>query len=375
MFGDNDSSGPPRIVVAGGGTGGHLYPGIAVVEAMQEIRNDLQFAFVGTDDGIESRVVPAEGYELHTMDVPPLKGQGMAGWIGGGLKLTKSGVQAMSLLRELQPALTISVGGYAAGPFTMAAAVAGRSTALMEQNREPGMTNRILGRFVERAFVAFDSTCDSFDNADCQVVGNPLRRSIRQTAGEFSYEPPETEAPFRILVTGGSGGAKSFNTELPGALTELGDAAERVEVCHQYGNGRADEIAGQYDDFPGRVELAEFIDEMAEAYRWCDLLVCRGGGTTIAEVLAFGLPAVYVPSPHVTDDQQTKNARAIAEQGAGIMLPDQAIGSGRATRLVRGLLDNPVSLENMAREARRLGAQDAAVAIAEGCLELVESDS
>lgn len=375
MIGDNDSSGPPRIVVAGGGTGGHLYPGIAVVEAMQEIRNDLQFAFVGTDDGIESRVVPAEGYELHTMDVPPLKGQGMAGWIGGGLKLTKSGVQAMSLLRELQPALTISVGGYAAGPFTMAAAVAGRSTALMEQNREPGMTNRILGRFVDRAFVAFESTCDSFDHADCQAVGNPLRRSIRQTAGEFTYEPSETGEPFRILVTGGSGGAKSFNTELPGALTELGDAAERVEVRHQYGNGRADEIAGQYDDFPGRVELVEFIDEMAEAYRWCDLLICRGGGTTIAEVLAFGLPAVYVPSPHVTDDQQTKNARAIAEQGAGIMLPDQAIGSGRATRLVRGLLDNPVSLENMAREARRLGAQDAAVAIAEGCLELVESDS
>ncbi len=371
MFGDNDSSGPPRIVVAGGGTGGHLYPGIAVVEAMQEIRDDLQFAFVGTEDGIESRVVPAEGYELHTMDVPPLKGQGMAGWIGGGLKLTKSGVQAMSLLRELEPALTISVGGYAAGPFTMAAAVTGRSTALMEQNREPGMTNQILGRFVDRAFVAFESTCGAFDKTDCRPVGNPLRRSIRQTADEFTYEPPGTGEPFRILVTGGSGGAQSFNTDLPGALIELGEAAERVEVRHQYGSGRADEVAGQYDDFPGRVELVEFIDEMAEAYRWCDLLICRGGGTTIAEVLAFGLPAVYVPSPHVTDDQQTKNAREIAEQGAGIMLPDQAIGSGRATRLVRGLLDNPVSLENMAREARRLGAQDAAVAIAEGCLELV----
>jgi UDP-N-acetylglucosamine--N-acetylmuramyl-(pentapeptide) pyrophosphoryl-undecaprenol N-acetylglucosamine transferase len=375
MFGDSDSSGPPRIVVAGGGTGGHLYPGIAVVEAMQEMRDDLQFTFVGTETGIESRVVPAEGYDLRTMDVPPLKGQGWAGWIGGGLKLTKSGVQAMSLLRELEPALTVSVGGYAAGPFTMAAAATGHSTALMEQNREPGMTNQILGRFVDRAFVAFESTCSAFDQTDCRAVGNPLRRSIRQMADDFTYQPPESGDSFRILVTGGSGGAQSFNTELPRALTELGKAAERVEVRHQYGNGRADEVAGQYDDFPGRVELVEFIDEMAEAYNWCDLLICRGGGTTIAEVLAFGLPALYVPSPHVTDDQQTKNAREIAEQGAGIMLPDQAIGAGRATRLVRGLLDNPVSLENMAREARRLGAHDAAVAIAEGCLELVGADA
>ncbi len=365
----------PRVVVAGGGTGGHLYPGLAVVEALEEEREDLQFSFVGTEDGLESRVVPAEGYELELMDVPPLKGQGLAGWLEGGLKLSKSGVQAISLVRRLDPDLTISVGGYAAGPFTLAAAVGGRATALLEQNREPGMTNGILGRFVDRAFVAFESTCQAFEATECRPVGNPLRRSIRRAARDFQYEPPEEGGAFRVLVTGGSGGAESLNTRLPGALVELGEIAERLEVRHQYGRGRADEVAGRYDQFAGRVELVEFIDEMAEAYRWCDLLVCRGGGTTIAEVLAFGLPAVYVPSPHVTDDQQTKNAREIAEQGAGILLPDQAVGSGRATRLVRGLVNNPVSLENMAREARRLGAHDAAVAIAEGCLELLERDT
>lgn len=362
-----------RIVVAGGGTGGHLYPGLAVVEALEEKRDDLEFAFVGTEEGIESRVVPARGYDLHTMDVPPLKGQGLAGWVSGGLKLSKSGVQSLSLLRRLDPALTISVGGYAAGPFTLAAAVSGRPTALMEQNREPGMTNDILGRFVDRAFVAYETTCSSFDNTECHPVGNPVRREIRHRADQYTYEPPGDGDPCHILITGGSGGAKSMNEKLPAAICALGDQAAHLHIRHQYGRDRADEVAGGYDQFAGEVELVEYIEEMAEAYEWADLVVCRGGGTTIAEILAFGIPAVYVPSPHVTDDQQTKNAREIAEKGAGIMLPDQAIGSDRATRLLSGLIENPVSLENLASQARRLGRNDAASDIAEACLELVAS--
>jgi len=319
----------PRIVIAGGGTGGHLYPGLAVVEALEEMRDDLEFAFVGTEEGIEARVVPARGYELHTMDVPPLNGQGLAGWVTGGLKLSKSGVQSIGLVRRLDPALTISVGGYAAGPFTLATAVSGRPSALMEQNREPGMTNEILGRFVDGAFVAYETTCSAFQNTECHPVGNPIRRDLRRAADAYTYEPPEEGEPCRILITGGSGGAKSINENLPSALGALGDRAAHLQVRHQYGRDRAEEVAGRYDDFAGEVELVEFISDMAEAYEWADLVICRGGGTTIAELLAFGLPAVYVPSPHVTDDQQTKNAREIAEKGAGIMLPDQAIGSDR----------------------------------------------
>lgn len=361
-----------RVVIAGGGTGGHLYPGIAVVEALEERDSTIEFAFVGTEKGIEARVVPELGYDLHLMDVPPLKGQGLGGWISGGLRLSKSGLQALSLVRKLDPDLTISVGGYAAGPFTLAAALSGRKTALMEQNRDPGMTNGLLGRVVDAAFVAFESTCGHFEGTVCRAFGNPVRRSIRQAAADFEYQAPE-DGEFRILVTGGSGGARSLNESLPEALCALGETAESVSVRHQYGKNRRDEVAGRYDDFAGGVELVEFIDDMAAAYAWCDLLICRGGGTTIAEVLTFGLPAVFVPSPHVTDDQQTKNAREIAESGAGIMLPDEEIGSDRATRLLSGLIQNPVSLENIARKARSIGAKDAASAIAEACFGLIET--
>ena len=374
IFGSSSDEETRRVVVAGGVTGGHLYPGIAVVEELEQCAPELEFAFVGIEDGIEARVVPELGYAFHAMDVPPLKGQGVGGWLSGGLKLSKSGLQAASLVRRLDPALTISVGGYAAGPFSFAAAASGRPTILLEQNREPGMTNRLLGRVVDYAFVTYETTCEHFQQTDCRAVGNPVRRAIRERAARLDYRAPEA-GEIDILVTGGSGGAKSFNQELPKALCALGDVAEGVSVRHQYGRGRREEVEGRYEAFAGEVELVEFIDDMAGAYEWCDLLICRGGGTTLAEVLTFGVPAIFVPSPHVTDDQQTKNTREIAEQGAGIMLPDEAIGSDRATRLLSGLITNPVSLENIAGKARELGRNDAASAVAEASLGLIETSA
>lgn len=366
---DDGEGASRRVVVAGGGTGGHLYPGIAVVEALEELDSNLEFAFVGTEDGIEARVIPQLDYDLHTMDVPPLKGRTMGQLLKGGLMLTKSGVQALRLVRRLDPALTISVGGYAAGPFTLAAALSGRPTALMEQNLEPGLTNGILDRVVDLAFLTYEQSREHFSSA-CRVTGNPVRRSIRNEAEDYSYEAPDESGPFRVLVTGGSGGARSLNERLPGAFQSI-EAADRLEVRHQYGEGRKSEVEGAYEGFAGSVRLEEFIDDMAAAYRWCDLLVARAGGSTIAEILTFGLPSVLVPSPHVTDDQQTKNARAIAESGAAIMLSDQEIGESRTTRLLTGLVDNPVSLENIAGQARKMAPENAAKSIASACWDLI----
>jgi len=362
-----------RVVVAGGGTGGHLYPGIAVVEALEEREPELEFAFVGTEGGLEARVIPETDWAFHAVEVPPLQGRGIRGVVEEGWTLTKSGLQAMGLVRELDPVLTIGVGGYAAGPFTLASALTGRPTVVLEQNREPGMTNRILDRFVDAAFVSFEETCEHLAIERCRAYGNPVRRAIREGARSYEYEAPEEEETFRILVTGGSGGARSLNERFPRALCRLDDETERgLEVRHQFGEGRRDEVEGRYASFTGEVELVEFIDEMAEAYRRCDLFVGRAGGTTIAEVLAFGMAAVLVPSPNVTERQQHKNVRAIAEAGAGIMLSDEEIGEPRATRLLKGLLDNPVSLENLARRARQMGGSDAAESIATDCLDLIE---
>jgi len=363
----------PHIVVAGGGTGGHLYPGIAVVEAIDELKPECEFAFVGTEEGIEARVIPDREWAFHAMEVPPLQNKGVGEMLAEGWTLTKSGIRALSLVRRLDPALTIGVGGYASGPFTLASALSGRPTVLLEQNREPGMTNRILDRFVDAAFVSFENTCRELATSSCEAHGNPVRRSIRELARSYSYEAPETDEPFHLLITGGSGGARAFNERLPEALCGLGDDASHVVARHQYGRDRGDEVAGNYEEFAGKVETVAFIDDMAGAYEWCDLLICRAGGTTIAEVLALGVPSVFVPSPHVTEDQQTKNARAIAEAGAGIMLSGEAIGTSRATRLLHGLINNPVSLENIARKARQMSRGDAADAIARDCLNRISA--
>lgn len=362
-----------RVVIAGGGTGGHLFPGVAVIEAIQDLDPGVDVAFVGSPRGIEARAIPKLGYELELIDVPMLNGSGAAGWARGLSQLPGSAVGAMGALKRLNPGLVVSVGGYAAGPFTMLAAMRGVPTALMEQNSTPGMTNRLLGKVVDRAFVSFEKTCAAFPKADCLFVGNPVRKSLLDLAQSFEYEAPAERREFRILVIGGSGGAASFNTKLPADLCAMGTQAEHLRVRHQCGRGRLAEVDGGYADFSGEVDVVEFVDDMAEAYKWCDLLICRAGASTIAEVLVLGIPAIYVPFPHAADDHQSKNARAIAEAGAGIAIADADIGQGRATRLLSGLLQNPVSLKNLAHQARQLGRPDAAAIIAQKCLDMLPS--
>jgi UDP-N-acetylglucosamine--N-acetylmuramyl-(pentapeptide) pyrophosphoryl-undecaprenol N-acetylglucosamine transferase len=360
-----------RIVIAGGGTGGHLFPGVAVVEAIEELDPSVDIAFVGTENGIEARVIPELGYQLELVDVPTLKGGGVKGWASGLSKLPFSGLESMSAFKKLNPGLVVSVGGYAAGPFTMLSSVRGVPTALMEQNSVPGMTNKLLGRVADRAFLTFESSAKFFDGVRCEVVGNPVRRDLLALAERFEYQAPAEDDGFNILVIGGSGGAASLNRDLPEALVGLEDLGAHVSVRHQCGRDREDELDGRYEGFEGEVEVVEFIDDMASAYRWCDLLICRAGASTIAEVLVLGIPAVYVPFPGAADDHQTENAREIAESGAGVTLPDDEIGSARATRLLAGLIRNPVSLENLSRKARSMGRPDAATRVAQSCLEML----
>jgi UDP-N-acetylglucosamine--N-acetylmuramyl-(pentapeptide) pyrophosphoryl-undecaprenol N-acetylglucosamine transferase len=360
-----------RVVIAGGGTGGHLFPGVAVAEAIQQLDDEVDVAFVGTERGIEARVIPELGYDLSLIDVPQLKGGGALGWMKGLSKLPFSGLESMGVFKELNPGLVISVGGYAAGPFTMLASVRGVPTALMEQNSVPGMTNKLLGKVVDRAFLTFEASREHFPDVDCEVLGNPVRRDLLELAEDFEYGAPEEGGQFQILIIGGSGGAASFNRALPADLCALGESADNVVVRHQCGRGRRGEVDGRYDGFAGEVEVVEFIDDMAAAYKQCDLLICRAGASTIAEVLVLGIPALYVPFAHAADDHQTKNAEELVRSGAGITIADAEVGHGRATRLIAGLLHNPVSLQNLAAQAKTLGRPDAADQVARHCLDLM----
>jgi UDP-N-acetylglucosamine--N-acetylmuramyl-(pentapeptide) pyrophosphoryl-undecaprenol N-acetylglucosamine transferase len=355
-----------HVVIAGGGTGGHLFPGVAVVEALTErLGSDVRFSFVGSDRGIEARKVPELGYDLHTVDVAPLKAGGVAGLMKGLAKLPGAGVGTLSLVGKLKPDLVIAVGGYASGPFTMAAHARGVPTVLMEQNAVPGLTNQLLGKVVKKAYVSFESTRSHFPG-DSEFVGNPIRASIASRR-EFAYGTPTTDGPFNILVIGGSGGAGTLNSGVPVALRALPtQLQDRVAVTHQAGRGRTDEV--DYTDFTGNAEVVEFIDDMATAYTNLDLLICRAGMSTIAEVTVMGLPALYVPLS-LGDGHQADNAREVVEAGGGMMVTDDEIGGERATKLIAGVMQNPQSLANLAVGSKALGRPDAAYVVADDLIE------
>lgn len=362
-----------HVVVAGGGTGGHLFPGVAVVEALTAMMPNVTATFVGTERGIEARVIPGLGYDLRLMDVAALKGSGLVGMLSGAAQLPRSGLQARKILKELAPDIVISVGGYAAGPMTAMAAMSGVPTALMEQNATPGMTNKMLGRFVGRAFVTFEQSKAFFDKTQCEVVGNPVRQQILERAQGFKYEPPVADAKFRILVIGGSGGAGSFNAHLPTWMKNMGDVlGRRIHIRHQAGRNRAEEVRARYEGFAGTAEVVEFIDDMADAYSWCDLLICRAGASTMAEVLILGVPAIYIPFPGAADNHQEKNALAVVEAGAGLMIDDSEITDDRACRLLAGLMGNPTALENVADRAKLMGRPEAARVIASQLIEMMK---
>ncbi|RAL23482.1 undecaprenyldiphospho-muramoylpentapeptide beta-N-acetylglucosaminyltransferase [Lujinxingia litoralis] len=363
-------SNPLHLVIAGGGTGGHLFPGVAVAQAFERLAPGSRVSFVGTQRGIEARVIPQLGYPLHLVDVVGLKGSGPLGLLRGVARLPGSGLQARRIVKDLAPSVVVSVGGYAAGPITLAAALARVPTALMEQNAIPGLTNKLLARVVDHAFLTFEESAQYLGRLPHSVPGNPVREELIELASRFDYEGPSPERPFRILVIGGSGGAGSFNEHLPEWFTKMGELQGQLAVRHQAGRGRAEDVRPRYEGFQGRAEVVEFIDDMAEAYRWCDLLICRAGATTIAEVLTLGIPAIYIPFPNAADDHQRFNARSVVEAGAGLMLEDHEIASTRAVNLLAGLMRNPESLSRLAAGARAQGKAQAAETIARALIEM-----
>ncbi len=358
-----------HVVIAGGGTGGHLFPGVALVEEMESLRDDIRFSFVGSPRGIEMRAIPKLGYPLHTVDVKPLKSGGAAGFAKGLFALPKSGVQTWKLYNELSPDLVVAVGGYAAGPFTLMSAMRGCHTALMEQNAVPGMTNKILSKFVDRCFVSFDKTVGLLPAKKCVVAGNPVRSMIQKSAQDFEYKISEGDT-FRILVIGGSGGARSLNLGIPKSLKSLPSAIQKkISIVHQCGRNRKDGAEESYKGFEGEFEITEFIDDMMEAYSNCDLLICRAGMSTIAEVAVLGIPALYVPIG-TGDGHQIPNAKEVVEAKGGWMVYDVDCGGDKMTDVIENLISDKSQLLDASIAVKKLGRPDAASLIAQTCFDL-----
>lgn len=360
-----------RVLIAGGGTGGHLFPGLAVVEELRRrvasSGASLEVTFVGTAKGIEARVLPPAKEKLELLEVTPLKGRSAGELLASLMRLPRAYARCVSILRTARPDVVIGVGGYASGPMLVAARSMGIPTALLEQNAHVGMTNRLLGPIVGRAYVTFEETRAVFGDK-ARVVGNPVRRAFVDAARIALADPSGFEARARkVLVVGGSQGAQHVNEVVPGALARAAGAAG-LEVVHQTGAAMLDAVRARYAELGVRAEVVPFIDDMARAYASAQLVIARAGATTLAEICAIGRPAVLVPYPHAADDHQTKNAEALQRAGAAVMVRDADLDEAALGETLAGLLADDGRRAAMARAAREHGRPEAAASIVDDLL-------
>jgi len=359
------------MLIAGGGTGGHLFPGLALAEEVKtrHPRNDV--LFVGTPRGLETRIVPRNGFPLELVDVGPLKRQGALGTLRGLGRVPRALWQSRRILRKFDPDVVVGVGGYASGPVVMAAWMMRIPTAVQEQNALPGFTNRTLGRFARACFIAFDEARAGFPPGRTHLLGNPIRRAFLDN---YLHSKEPSGQRLSILVTGGSQGAHVLNLRLAEALEELApELGQRLRVVHQTGEKDLPEIARRYQalgDSGVDAQATAFIDDMANAYAQADLLVCRAGATTIAELTVCKKPAILVPFPYAADDHQTVNARSMVRNGAAILLPERDLTGQKLAGELRALEADRERLRRMARQSGLLGRPEAAREIAEVCVSL-----
>jgi UDP-N-acetylglucosamine--N-acetylmuramyl-(pentapeptide) pyrophosphoryl-undecaprenol N-acetylglucosamine transferase len=343
-----------RVIVAGGGTGGHVIPALAVAHELRALYG-AQVVFVGTARGIETRLVPAAGYELKLVEVGALKRVSLATRLRTLLALPVAIARASGIIQEFRPDVVIGVGGYASGPAMLAAALSSVPTLAFEPNVVPGFANRLLASMVSMAAVHFPQTCRYFRR--CRVTGVPVRRAFFELQSKPGGRPT-------LLVFGGSQGARAINAAVTGALPALHERLPDLHVIHQTGERDYNDAQAAYLRAGISAEVSPFIENMPEVFGRADLLLCRSGASTVAEITAAGKPAIFVPFPHAADDHQLRNAEALAAVGAAVIVPEKELTSERVVNEVVALLNDRQRLARMAAAARALSHADAAGDIA-----------
>lgn len=358
-----------RVVIAGGGTGGHLYPGIAVARELLRRRPDARVSFAGTARGIEARVLPREGFELDVIRSGGLKGKSLGERLRGAWLVPLGLLDAWRVLSIRRPHLVIGVGGYSSGPVVMAAALRRMPTMVLEQNAVPGLTNRLLSSVVRAAAVTFDQTRVYFGDK-AFVSGNPVRAEFLDAPATGAATAQSVRDAVQVLVFGGSQGAHAINVAMTEAAPVLAAARPAPRVVHQTGERDVELVRAAYREAGLAAEVEPFLYDMGPRLRVADLVVCRAGATTLAELTAAGKPSILIPLPTATDDHQRKNAEALAAQGAAeVLLQRDATGERLASRILT-LASDAIGRERMARAARALARPDAARVIVDRALAL-----
>jgi UDP-N-acetylglucosamine--N-acetylmuramyl-(pentapeptide) pyrophosphoryl-undecaprenol N-acetylglucosamine transferase len=343
-----------RIVIMAGGTGGHVFPALAVAQSLTE--KGWQVSWLGTHNGLESRVIPEHGIEIDWLSVAGMRGKGLAAKLRAVFMLLKSCLQASRILRRRKPDVVLGMGGFVAGPGGLMAKLLGIPLIIHEQNRIPGTTNRLLARIANRILEAFPGSFKKSVNAKC--TGNPLRKQFLNLPSSASRQVgPE----IRILIVGGSQGAQVLNEIIPEAVAEL----KNVQIKHQTGVSMYEQVKSRYKALGINAEVNAFIEDMVSAYQWADMVICRAGAMTVSEIAAIGIPAIFIPLPHAIDNHQVANARYLTDAGAGVCLLQKELNpkilAEEITRVFK-------QLDVMGKAAKQCARLDATELVAGYCI-------
>lgn len=354
------------VVIAAGGTGGHVIPALAVADELRQ--RDIPVVWLGTRTGLEARLVPAAGIDIRWISVAGLRGKSILQTLIAPLKLVRSCFQSLRIVYSLKPRAVLGMGGFVSGPVGIAALILRKPLVLHEQNAVAGMTNYHLSRFARRVFAAFPGAFGVSGKA--QVVGNPVNSIFANLANVKQHDSGQAEAsrPLRILIVGGSRGARALNEIVPLAIAQLDTL---VTVHHQAGIHDGELVRALYQQASqANCTVSEFIDDMAKAYLESDLVICRSGAMTVTELSAVGLPSILVPFPYAVDDHQTKNAEHLSSVGAAVLIPQKELTPESLAKVIYSLLNDPTALNKMRVAARSRFMPAAAAIVADALLEV-----
>lgn len=354
------------VLIMAGGTGGHIFPGLALADELKS--RGWAIHWLGTAEKMEAELVPKAGYDISFISVQGLRGKGFMSLLKAPFKIAAAIKQAIAIFSRVNPQMVVGMGGYASGPGGVAAKMKRIPLVLHEQNALPGLTNRLLAKVANKVLSGFDKAFDaqhSDTNKKYQYVGNPLRSQMR--AKETNNIG---ERPLRLLVVGGSLGARVLNEQLPNAIQGLDKT--KWQVVHQTGRGQKEAVAKAYKKLDGLAcEVTEFIDDMSARYQWADIVICRSGALTVSELALVGLASILVPLPHAVDDHQTLNAHALVDRGGAILLPQKELESGKLITILKDFARRPEQLVTMSAFAKQAAKPNATSDVADICEQII----
>lgn len=352
------------VMIMAGGTGGHVFPGLAVAKQLRH--QGANVFWLGTRKGLEARTVPAAGFDIEWVSIQGLRGNGVLGWLLMPWRLLRALMQSLKIIRRRRPSVVVSFGGFVAGPGALMAKLLRKPLIVHEQNAVPGLTNRVLAFIADKVLCGFPGAFG--DRSGVVYVGNPVRDEIIQLRMK-ARRLFDGHRKIRLLIIGGSLGAQVFNETVPLVMRSL-DESCRPEILHQCGRGNKEDTRNRYEPHRANVKVTEFVDDMAQAYAWADVVLCRSGAMTVSELAVAGCPAILVPYPYAVDDHQTANAHYLVDRDAAILIPQKEFTQERLQDLLQTLQTNPKLVRQMTKQSRSCGVIDATETVSRYCLEV-----